>query len=93
MSSKDALGDRCKRFEAAEAGRRAMPGIPLLARLDGRAFHTFTRGLNRPFDERFGRCMVETARTLVDNLHALVAYTQSDEITLIWWVPANGPTE
>jgi tRNA(His) guanylyltransferase len=93
MSSKDALGDRCKRFEAAEAGRRAMPGIPLLARLDGRAFHTFTRGLNRPFDERFGRCMVETARMLVDNLHALVAYTQSDEITLIWWVPANGPTE
>lgn len=93
MSAKDALGDRCKRFEIAEAGRRAMPGIPLLARLDGRAFHTFTRGLNRPFDERFGRCMVETTQTLVSDLHALVGYTQSDEITLVWWVPANGPKD
>lgn len=93
MSTKDALGDRCKRFEAAEAGRRAMPGIPLLARLDGRAFHTFTRGLNRPFDERFGRCMVETTRTLVDDLRALIGYTQSDEITLLWWVPASGPQD
>lgn len=93
MSSKDALGDRCKRFEAAEAGRRAMPGIPLLARLDGRAFHTFTRGLNRPFDERFGRCMVDTTRQLVDDLQALIGYTQSDEITLLWWVPSNGPQD
>lgn len=91
MSAKDALGDRCKQFEAVEAARRAMPGIPLLARLDGRAFHTFTRGLNRPFDERFGRCMVETTRSLVEDLHALIGYTQSDEITLLWWVPSRGP--
>jgi tRNA(His) 5'-end guanylyltransferase len=89
----DALGDRCRRFESAEAGRRAMPGIPLLARLDGRAFHTFTRGLNCPFDERFGRCMVDTARTLVDDLHAPVGYTQCDEITLLWWVPVIGPND
>lgn len=93
MTSKDALGDRCKRFEAAEAGRRAMPGIPLVARLDGRAFHTFTRGLSRPFDERFGRCMVETTRILVDDLQALIGYTQSDEITLVWSVPASGAKE
>lgn len=93
MRAKDALGDRCKRFEAVEAERRAMPGIPLLARLDGRAFHTFTRGLNRPFDERFGRCMVETTRSLVDDLRALIGYTQSDEITLVWWVPASGPQD
>jgi tRNA(His) guanylyltransferase len=87
----DTFGDRCKRFEAAEAGRRAMPGIPLLARLDGRAFHTFARGLPRPYDERLTTCMIETTRALVDDLKAIAGYTQSDEITLLWWVPSAGP--
>jgi tRNA(His) guanylyltransferase len=89
----DDIGDRCKRYELAEAGRRAMPGIPLLARLDGRAFHTFTRGLRRPYDERMSACMVETTRHLVDDLQALIGYTQSDEITLLWYVPSGGPAE
>lgn len=92
MGKQDTAGDRCKRFELAEAGRRALPGIPLLARLDGRAFHTYTRGLKRPFDEDFGRCMLETTRALVSELGSSVGYTQSDEITLLWWVPARGPT-
>lgn len=86
----DGLGDRCKRFEAAESDRRAMPGLPVLARLDGRAFHTLTRGLGRPFDERFGACMLETARFLLEDLRATVAYTQSDEITLLWAPPRAG---
>lgn len=93
MASKSALSDRCKRFELAEAGRRALPGIPLLARLDGRAFHTFTRGLSRPWDERLATCMMETTRVLVDDLQALIGYTQSDEITLLWWVPPAGPAD
>jgi tRNA(His) guanylyltransferase len=88
-----ALADRCKSFEAAEAGRRAARGTPLLARLDGRAFHTFTRDLRRPYDEAMSRCMIETARYLVQELNALVAYTQSDEITLAWFEPADSPTE
>jgi tRNA(His) 5'-end guanylyltransferase len=85
--AKDALGDRCKQFEMAEAGRRAMPGLPLLVRLDGRAFHTFTRGLRRPYDERLTRCMIETTRFLVRDQCAAVGYTQSDEITLLWYAP------
>lgn len=84
MKTRDALGDRCKAFEMAEAGRKAMQGLPLLARLDGRAFHTFTRGLERPYDPRFNRLMVETTRFLVGELHALIGYTQSDEISLMW---------
>lgn len=82
----DGLGDRCKQFEAPESDRKAMHGLPLLARLDGRAFHTFTRGLRRPYDEGMSRCMIETTRTLVEKMHALVGYTQSDEITLAWHV-------
>lgn len=79
------LGDRCKRYEMAEAGRKAMAGLPLLARLDGRAFHTFTRGLSRPFCSPFASCMFETARALVEEFDARVGYTQSDEITLLFY--------
>jgi tRNA(His) guanylyltransferase len=87
--AKEGLDERCKSFELAEAGRRAMRGLPLLARLDGRAFHTFTRGLPRPYDPGLSRAMIETARYLVQETLALVAYTQSDEITLAWYEPVQ----
>jgi tRNA(His) guanylyltransferase len=80
----ESLGDRMKLYESAEAGRRLMPLLPVIARLDGRAFHNFVRGLNRPFDERLSRLMIETARFLVREAVAVVGYTQSDEITLAW---------
>lgn len=86
---RDALGEKCKAFEMAEAGRKAMPGLPLLARLDGRAFHTFTRGLARPFDPAFSACMADTTASLVEEFHATVGYTQSDEISLAWRPPEN----
>lgn len=89
----DTFGDRCKHYEMAEAGRAATPGMPLLARLDGRAFHSFTRGLSRPFDERLSLCMIETTKFLIDELHAQIGYTQSDEISLLWYVPLNGPAQ
>lgn len=89
----DGLGDRCKSFEMAEAGRRAMRGLPLLARLDGRAFHTFTRGLRRPYDEAMSRCMAETTRFLVHEMQARVGYTQSDEITLAWYEPSQSASD
>ena len=88
MTDMDELGDRCKAFERASTDQRAMPGLPLLARLDGRAFHTFTRGLKRPFDDAFAGCMRQTAASLVEEFHAAVGYTQSDEITLAWYIPA-----
>lgn len=89
----DGLGDRCKAFEAAEAGRRAMRGLPLLARLDGRAFHTFTRGLTRPYDHGMSTAMIETTRYLVQEMTALVGYTQSDEITLAWFEPSQSASD
>jgi tRNA(His) guanylyltransferase len=80
----DALGDRMKLYESAEAGRRLMPLLPILARIDGRTFHTFTRGMGRPYDERFSRCMVATTMHLMRETNACMGYTQSDEITLAW---------
>jgi tRNA(His) guanylyltransferase len=80
----DSLGDRMKRYESAEAGRRLMPLLPALARLDGRAFHSFVRGLARPFDQRLSELMIDTATFLVRETNAVIGYTQSDEITLAW---------
>jgi tRNA(His) 5'-end guanylyltransferase len=80
----DDLGDRMKVYEMAEAGRKLMPLLPVLARLDGRAFHSFTHGLRRPYDPLLSQMMIDTALWLAQESNAAMAYTQSDEITLAW---------
>ena len=72
----DELGDRMKMYEQAEAGRRAMPLLPLCVRLDGRGFSRWTRDLDRPYDVRLQRLMVATTEALVQETGALVGYTQ-----------------
>ena len=82
--SKDNFGDRMKRYEEIEVGRRFIPLMPIYARLDGRAFSTFTRGLERPYDQRITTIMLETTKYLVKETQAIIGYTQSDEINLLW---------
>jgi tRNA(His) 5'-end guanylyltransferase len=81
----DTLGDRLKQVEQVEAGRKGSNQLPLLARLDGKAFHTFTRGLKRPYDERLTKLMIDTTKYLVEKFNARLGYTQSDEISLYWY--------
>lgn len=81
----DDLGDRMKLYEGIEAGRRFMPLLPVVARLDGRSFSSFTRGMDRPFDAIFSSVMIDTAVALVRDTGACMGYTQSDEITLAWY--------
>lgn len=77
------MGDEHKAYEATTEQYLEV-GKPVLARLDGRSFSVFTRGLERPYDARFAHCMQETAAFLVEMTQATVAYRQSDEITLVW---------
>ncbi len=84
---KDTLGNRMKEYEANQSGRRLIPLIPAVARIDGRSFSSFTRGLNRPYDERLSSLMVETTKFLVKETNATCGYTQSDEISLTWYSP------
>jgi tRNA(His) 5'-end guanylyltransferase len=79
----DDFGDRMKMYEGIEAKRAFMPGLPICVRIDGRAFHTFTRGMKRPFDTDMANAMIETMKYLVEQTYACIGYTQSDEITLI----------
>lgn len=80
----DALGARMK----GQYEQRARLMLPrrtyTVVRLDGRAFHTYTRGLDRPFDLQFMNHMALTARFLCSEVSGCrLAYTQSDEISLI----------
>lgn len=84
----DTLGDYMKQLEKQDE-QRAVKGMPLCARLDGRSFHTFTKGLPRPYDKRLSDLMVDTTIELVKTTHAHLGYTQSDEITLMWYVPED----
>ena len=57
---------------------------PVAIRVDGRSFHTFTKGFQRPFDDMLIKTMQETAKYMCENIQgAKFAYVQSDEITII----------
>lgn len=83
MANKDSLGDRMKCYENVTRNyltRRA----PVIIRVDGKAFHSFTRGFKKPFDGIFVKSMQETMKYLCENIQGCVlGYTQSDEITLV----------
>lgn len=81
----DSLGNRMKAYEMEIAGRKLLPLIPIMVRLDGRGFSRFTKGLKRPYDEKMSQLMVETTGYLVKETVANCGYTQSDEITLTYY--------
>jgi len=85
MISRDQLGDRMKQYEQVEAGRRLLPLLPICCRIDGKTFHTFCRGLKRPYDGGFCDLMRQTAKYLVKETQANMGYCQSDEISLVWY--------
>jgi len=77
------LEDRMKMLEMIECKRIFVPLLPICIRLDGKCFHNFTRGLNRPYDKDLTDLMIETTKYLVNKTGAIIGYTQSDEISLI----------
>ena len=80
----DDLGTRMKEFYEQVPKFKLYRRTPVAIRIDGKAFHTFTRGFQKPFDEVLGNAMVETMKYLCTNIQGCVfGYTQSDEITLI----------
>ena len=84
MAKRDSLGDRMKGFYEERTKTKLVRRMPVIIRLDGRAFHTFTKGFAKPFDKRMLETMQETTLELCKNIQGCVfGYTQSDEITLI----------
>jgi tRNA(His) guanylyltransferase len=84
----DSLGDRIKQ-NYEDTYRLFLPArLPLVLRIDGRSFHAYTKGLERPFDERLIDCLNETAIYLCQQIQGTkLAYLQSDEISLLIYQP------
>lgn len=79
----NSLGDRMKRYEYVSRNYLTRR-VPVIIRIDGKAFHTFTKGMRKPFDRVLMSAMQETMRFLCENIQGCVfGYTQSDEITLV----------
>ncbi|MBP3708315.1 MAG: tRNA(His) guanylyltransferase Thg1 family protein [Clostridia bacterium] len=77
------LGERMKKYEGV-TNTYLVDKVPVIIRLDGRAFHTLCRGFTKPFDEDFSNCMTYTLQRLCEGVgNCVFGYTQSDEITLV----------
>lgn len=84
MPVHDELGCRMKEFYETIPKTRLMRRTPVAIRIDGKAFHTFTKGFQKPFDDILIKTMQQTMTYLCENIQGCVlGYTQSDEITLI----------
>jgi len=80
---KSSLAKRMKQYESVSK-TTLVRRMPVIIRLDGRSFHTFTKGFKKPFDEVLVKSMQETMKYLCENIQGcVVGYTQSDEITLV----------
>ncbi|TFL15961.1 hypothetical protein DR046_22590 [Jannaschia formosa] len=86
----DPLGDRMKAIERTGADPQLDPARPAYARIDGRGFSRFTRGLRKPFDARMSAAIERTAAHLLEESQARAAYVQSDETSLLWALSGPG---
>lgn len=73
-----------KEYEGMNSSK-FLPMLPVCARIDGKCFHSYCKDMDRPFDMSFIFAMRATTRRLVEETGATIGYTQSDEITLIWY--------
>lgn len=81
---KDTLGDRIKSHYEGRTQFHLPRRTYTVIRIDGKAFHSYTKGLTRPFDDQLMNDMDETAMYLCKNIQgAKLAYVQSDEITVV----------
>lgn len=82
--SKDALGQRMKDDYESRTKQMLMRRMYTIIRLDGKAFHTYTKGFQRPYDLGLMRIMDQTAIKLCESIQgAKLAYVQSDEISIL----------
>lgn len=77
------LSDWCKYLEKNFSPEVMIPTLPVIIRLDGVGFSRYTKGLEKPFDSRLTKLMIETTEYLVKETNAIVGYCQSDEISLV----------
>lgn len=84
MPVNDDLGKRMKENYEQISKTRLMRREPVIIRLDGRSFHSFTKNFKKPFDYILMKTMQQTMKYLCENIDGCtLSYTQSDEISLL----------
>ena len=83
---------RMKSYEKEFTSKKIDKSKFVYARIDGRSFSKFTKGMEKPFDTQLHDCFVTAMQTLMKETNANMGYTQSDEISLLWW-PLEEPSE
>src|SRR5262249_8823917 len=64
---------------------KMLPGTWPVVRIDGRSFSRFTESrFEKPFDEKFRDLMIRAASTVLEELDGVYAYTESDEISVLF---------
>lgn len=79
------LNDRIKAYEMEFTRKKIDASLPFVIRLDGHAFSKFTRGLKKPYDYNLHQVFSNTATYLMKEFRADMAYTHSDEISLLFY--------
>jgi tRNA(His) guanylyltransferase len=81
---KESLGNRIKNYYEERVCYMLPRRTFTILRLDGKAFHFYTKGLTRPFDDQLMNDLDETAKFLCEEIQgARFAYVQSDEISIL----------
>ncbi len=80
----DSLGDRMKQNYERPAQHCLTRRTPVVIRIDGRAFHTFTRNFPKPFSSKFSDSMVAAATAVANEMQGFkLGYIQSDEASFL----------
>jgi tRNA(His) 5'-end guanylyltransferase len=82
---KDIIGDKIKKYEKVITSIKLDDTKPIIIRLDGNNFSTFTKNLTKPFDKNFSLLMEEISKFALLETGADFSYSQSDELTLIYF--------
>jgi tRNA(His) 5'-end guanylyltransferase len=78
----ESLSNRMKKYEDIYRNKMS-PRMPVIIRLDGKSFHTWTKGLDKPFDDTYIAIMANVMKQVTDNIQgAVFSYCQSDEISI-----------
>ena len=81
---KNSLNERIQRNYEKPAKHRLTRRVPVIVRVDGRAFHTLTRNSQKPFDLHLINAMAVSAACVASEIQGFkLGYIQSDEASFV----------
>lgn len=83
-ANRETLADRMKKYEAITTSTNLIERLPIYARIDMRAGHTWCKNLDKPFDIAFSDSMKYATSYIVEKTGAILGYCQSDEASFCW---------